>query len=560
MTISGSAVWGHVTGVTQSNVRTFTGNWTGTGTIENSGDAERIALHSAQYMEGEVVNTGIKTVSLSQNVYDAGDMAIIKYRHGVDSASCLAASWNNYTVPFGSLGYVQIRIESIVTGNTYFVSTSGSDAHTGLSEAQAFRNIQTALNTVAAGDAIVVASGTYTEALTIVKTGTSTKPIYIHASTNLGVTVNAGSSKSIRTSGAKSDYVIDGFRFISTSSDGQDTPYNATISLSYNYWGDGDAFEVGNDRFTIRNCYIEGSVYIYGSDCLVENCEFNGTSIQYNAITERSQPSENNIFRNNIIHDYLQRGGWTLSYVHNSLWQGNTLYNIGSSSVGGSGIDCDGAGHANYGCNIINNIFYNIQGECAILMENGFDSTITGNIIHDSTTGIGFINYNIDNGADPFVSDSDHKNLMTNTIITYNLIYNMSENGINVKAVRGNTFSHNTIYNADVTTGYWGGIGLAAYDYFYCPDWIITNNIVAQTPKTIWYQGSPAETIDYNFYDTFTVSVYGVGDKTFSQWQAMGFDVHGGVSNPLFVNAAGGDFHLQSGSPASGSGVYPTPV
>jgi hypothetical protein len=111
--ISGTVAWGHDTGVTEDNIRDFTGNWTGTGTIWGSGDAEYIHLNAGEYMESEVVNTGVKTVELSQNLYDvSGDDVTLKYRHGASVAACLAASYTTYSAAFLSLGYVQVRLES----------------------------------------------------------------------------------------------------------------------------------------------------------------------------------------------------------------------------------------------------------------------------------------------------------------------------------------------------------------------------------------------------------------------------------------------------------------
>jgi hypothetical protein len=111
--ISGEVTWGHDTGVVESNIRDFSGNWTGTGAISGSGDAETICLESGEYMISEVVNTGAYTVHLFQNLYDGtGDDVDLDYRHGATQAACEAAAWNNYTVPFTSLGYVQIRLTS----------------------------------------------------------------------------------------------------------------------------------------------------------------------------------------------------------------------------------------------------------------------------------------------------------------------------------------------------------------------------------------------------------------------------------------------------------------
>ena len=64
-------------------------------------------------MESEVVYTDTISVGLKQNFYEVGDTILLRYRHGATSVACLAAAWNDYTVPFKSLGYVQVRIEGI---------------------------------------------------------------------------------------------------------------------------------------------------------------------------------------------------------------------------------------------------------------------------------------------------------------------------------------------------------------------------------------------------------------------------------------------------------------
>jgi hypothetical protein len=431
----------------------------------------------------------------------------------------------------------------------YYVSPSGVDTNPG-TQSQPWKTIQKCLNTVKAGDTCNVLSGTYAEALTIKVTGTPTARITLLC--NGLCTVNSGASRTIATSGAISYYTIDGFRLLSTLVNSAGDPMSASVSFSYNFWGDGHTFERGNDGFILRNCYVEGAVYFYGSDNLVENCELNGRGLVPNGLTERSQPSENNVFRNNIIHDYTIRAGWSLQMTDNTLWTGNTIYNVGE------GIDCDGAGSAVYGCNITNNLIYNSTGEVAILLENTFDSLITNNVIHSSIRGISVINYNISNGTDPFKSDRDYKGLVTNTIISHNLIYNISNDGVLCKATRGNTLEHNTIQNVRTVLGYWAGIGLAGYTQVYCPDWVISGNIVSLSPKTIWYEGNVPITINNNYYDVF--SMVGSGTKTFAQWQAMGKDVNSIIGNPMFVNPASGDFHLQPGSPACGYGAYPCTV
>ena len=94
-------------------MRDFFGNWTGTGSIGGAGDAEILELETTKYMISEVVNTGTYTVTLLQNEYDgAGDDVDMDYRHDATEVDCELAAWNNYTVSFESLGYVQIRMTS----------------------------------------------------------------------------------------------------------------------------------------------------------------------------------------------------------------------------------------------------------------------------------------------------------------------------------------------------------------------------------------------------------------------------------------------------------------
>lgn len=111
-TISGTVAWGHVDGVQEDNVRTFTDHWTGTGTISGSGNAELICVGAGEFMESEIIETGTESIELLQNVYAAGDEVLIKYRHGATVEDCEAATWIIYSTSFDSLGFVQVRIES----------------------------------------------------------------------------------------------------------------------------------------------------------------------------------------------------------------------------------------------------------------------------------------------------------------------------------------------------------------------------------------------------------------------------------------------------------------
>ena len=111
--ITGATTWGHVTGVVETNVRTFAGHWTGTGVIENSGDGERVTLNAGEYMISEAVNMGAgSTIQILQNNYASGSTTTLEYRQGSTSAECGTAAFASYSGTFTCSGFVQIRVTS----------------------------------------------------------------------------------------------------------------------------------------------------------------------------------------------------------------------------------------------------------------------------------------------------------------------------------------------------------------------------------------------------------------------------------------------------------------
>jgi len=92
--------------------RTFTANWTGTGSIISSGDNELIKLDTGEYMESEVINVGVGQMAIKLAEYQSGTgIPVIKYKDGNSVANCEADTWHTYSVPYSSLGYSKIRLE-----------------------------------------------------------------------------------------------------------------------------------------------------------------------------------------------------------------------------------------------------------------------------------------------------------------------------------------------------------------------------------------------------------------------------------------------------------------
>jgi parallel beta-helix repeat protein len=418
--------------------------------------------------------------------------------------------------------------------------------------------LQAAMTYARPGAEIIVRAGTYNGGpLIISASGTAAQPITLRCETPLACTINSGSARSLITSGNRGWWVVEGFRFISTMAVGGGVPEQSTVNFGYDFWGEGDTAERGNDGFVLRDCYVEGTVYIYGSDSLVENCELNGKLLSNNGLSERGKPSERNVFRNNIIHDYTQRGGWSVRGTSDTLWEGNTIYNIAPGSRG-NGIDCDGASIPTTNCRVRNNLIYDIGGDPGVLLENAFGSIVEGNIIHHAGVGVGLINYGVESDHTT-EGGIEYRDDAANIIIRNNIIYSTSD-GILCKGVRGGEISNNTIHGTTQTPGYWAAIALAQYKGWYCPQWIITGNIISQPARTaIWLEGDSGSgtAINGNFYSgTFSADVAG-SHMNYSQWQTLGWDGESKTGDPMFVNPSAGDFHLQANSPACGMGALP---
>jgi len=63
-------------------------------------------------MESNIIETGILTTRLTLNKYASGDAVLVKYKTAATFGGIAGASWLDYSVPFESLGYVQVRIEA----------------------------------------------------------------------------------------------------------------------------------------------------------------------------------------------------------------------------------------------------------------------------------------------------------------------------------------------------------------------------------------------------------------------------------------------------------------
>ena len=387
---------------------------------------------------------------------------------------------------------------------------------------QVTTSIQTqCLDVVKLGEFCQIAPGIYNESLTLKTSGTLSSPITLRCESK-DCTVNSGSAVTLQNGGKQSYYTFDGLRFISSMPEGQ---FAFSINLAKG-WPSSYTATGGNTNMILRNCYVEGTVGFFGADNLVENCEFNGKSQQQNAITMRYAGSVGGVIQNNIIHDYTVRGVWVMGGASNTLVQNNTIYNSKT------GINCDGASVPVYDCNVVNNVIYNIGVSgwgSGIFLEDAFGSLVEGNLVRDVKNGPSiFVQFYGAGSIEGWSTEGniEYRDDPSNVVIKNNVLYNSTNSGIAVISTMKMTIDHNTFYNNGSPASIWFKTDRDDAGKEYPPkDETITNNIY----KTILWD-DPA--INLVSYGNFT------GD-------------------PLFVNAAGGDFHLQANSPACGAGAFP---
>jgi len=341
------------------------GNWTGTGSIDGSGDAERLALDVGEYMVSETVNTGAELVALSLNVYAAGDAVTIYYRTGATQVACEGAAWIAYSGAFASTGYVQIKLESTTPAfqpdYTIDIDVTTADGDGNYAAVQP-------------GDIVGIVAGTRDKLVLQDFHGTVGNPITF---INYGGLVNIASTDWVGLYVRRCSYV----RITGTGDAGY--TYGIKVSDSTNL---GITLEEGSTNFEVDYVEVTGT---------------NGPGIQ--AKTEASATYNRTNFtqydtylHHNWVHDLVKEGlyvgsssystptggyypsvldGVDISYnlVENTGWDG---IQVGSNTV-------DGVIHHN---TILNNSTSHTLNQCSGMMINrGSVTDIRHNAIIDGT-------------------------------------------------------------------------------------------------------------------------------------------------------------------------------
>jgi len=441
---------------------------------------------------------------------------------------------------------------------SYYVSTGGSDANPGTLAAP-WQHIQYAMDRVGPGSTVNVMAGVYNEFVTFTNSGSAgsgyiTLQNYaddapIIDATGLPISGEIGVINIVNRQYVK----VIGFEVRNLKAGGVSSAFPQGISVR----GNGAFIEIRNNKVhdienSCRRCGAHG-IAVYGRDpnasihdLLIDGNEvYNGKfgwseSLVLNGNVEKFTVSNNIVHDNdNIGIDFIGFEGENpnpaVDRARDGIAVGNLVYNINS-----------------YG----NPAYGNERSADGIYVDGGTDILIERNIVHDTNLGIELA--------------SEHSGKNTSYItLRNNFLYNNTQAGIafgGYDTKRGSTENcvivNNTLYN-NFTQGDWGAELYVQYD---TRNNIVKNNLIfANSYRRYIESWSPVMTgnvVDRNLYfaagggSDGTWIWKGVTYSTFAAYQGgSGNDLTGLIGiDPLLVDAAAGDLHLNSGSPAIDAG------
>jgi len=383
-------------------------------------------------------------------------------------------------------------------GATYYVATTGSDSNPG-TQAQPWATLQHAVETIAAGDTILVTPGTYagcrielSGAAGAVKTIKAQTAGTVNI-TSLGVQARHSGLIEVENYNAPVNYwVIDGF--VCNGNNGAYRPIDCR-SVAANQ----------NSNITVTNNEALGALST-GIAC--GHTDY--LDVEHN--TSHNNPNEHGTYMNNSSDYGIIR--YTVSYSN----AGCCMHFNGDRKTGG------GDGNMQW-WTIEKNKGYSCNGGGNINMDGVSDSKILNNLMY-SNLGSGITLYATD-ASTPSSRDLVYNNTWCQPSTGRNTVL------INKGAV-GDVFKNNILWNDNA-----GKCSIATYS-----------------------SSASGFASDYNVVTNRFSITGGSKIITLATWRGYGYDTHSVLvtdPNTLFVNF-GSDFHLKAGSPAINAGTTVTEV
>jgi hypothetical protein len=450
---------------------------------------------------------------------------------------------------------------TLAFATTYYVSTSGNNANDGLSTATAWRNVQNAADHVQAGDTVNVLGGVYNETVNVASSGSAAAgnitfqnyPGQTPILDGAGLAIPGGQYGMFNIAG-QSYVILRGFEIRNYQSSSKSkvpigiyvTGAGSNLQLLNNHVHDivttatgcganalGVAFYGDQTPASLNNITVSGNEIDHLKTGCSETMTFNG-NVDTFTVT------------NNLIHDNNNIGidviGFegtspkpTYDQARNGVISQNTVYNISSTG----------------------NPAYPKNCWCAdgIYVDGGTNVIIERNLVHNVDLGIEIA--------------SEHKGKKASHVTARNnLIYFGNSAGVSIggyaSGVGGTdhaTIVNNTLYKNDGKNTGSGEFQIQ----FHATNNVFENNIVYAGSQGLVINSytkstaNPAD-VDYNLYYSAAGSTtwLWVG-KTYNGFTAYqtgtGKDPHSNYVDPLFVNNATPDLHVQPTSRAVNTGI-----
>ena len=384
-----------------------------------------------------------------------------------------------------------------VWATTYYVDSMGNNADGGLTTTSAWQTIQHAVNSVTAGDEILLLSGTYAGAR-IESSGTSNAPIMLRAATGAHVVIHAPGSNNRHDSNLeletrKGDSVV------------RHWVIEGLIVSNAPAWG----IDARSTQFiTIRSNTVvdSGATGIFTAFCYDTTIE--GNISHHNG--------EHGIYHNNSSDRFVIRGNRCYDNANAGIHMNGDL-----SIPAPPGAPWTSDGLISYGLIERNVIYNNGPGGAALNMDGVTHTMVRNNVLVLSHNNSGIALFK-QNGAEP-----SHNNWILNNTIGMRAGGGWAINLADVACVS------NKVYNNIALTDHsWRG------------------SIMIAGPALAGFE------CDYNaVMDRFSID--GGGTRiTLSQWRALGYDTHAvtAVPSDLYVDVTG-DFHLKATAAAVDAGL-----
>jgi hypothetical protein len=356
-------------------------------------------------------------------------------------------------------------VPTTAPANQFFVSLSGSDSNPG-SEAQPWRTLQKAADTLTAGQTVKILPGTYTEKFAPKNSGNSNA--YITYTADPGTVVLDGASVTL-SSDAKGDGLVQilGKSYLKVQNL---TLRNASVNC----------VNISDNTSGVRPTYIELS------SLTLENC---------NKVGIRTRNSDHMLFKDNTINHVNYSSGigiWWSSYItvdHNTI--NNAHYYHECQGAYDEALTISGSNHFEIMNNVLDNTEANPAGFCSNAEKLGIDvkeSSQAGLVHHNtvrhmnaaaiymdgwhagangtqSLNNIDIYQNQVGDGGGIIVGCEQADGIVEYIDIYNNLVVNTNFSAIQVRGAWGDglrkniTIYNNTIYGA-LASGGNGGAGI----------------------------------------------------------------------------------------------------